>query len=694
MSHTKPKADLSALFAPKGVAFVGVSEDQTKYGGRMLRYCLDGGYAGGIYPVNPKYQTVMGLRCYPEAAAIDQPVDVVVALVGPERLPALYDAMTGRAKFIIVVGDIVPGGAPDKDARLMEFRRKIAAGGPRLIGPVCLGVVAPHAKLAMCGSSTLPGGLPRAGNVALASQSGGIVSGVIDRARLSGVGFSAMVSGGGDFDLDTCDYLEFFISDPKTKAIALYAEGLDEYDRFFALAEQARAADKPIVFMKPGFSEAGADAALSHTGRVAGDRAVQASAFRRHGVVLATDIDDLHATAALLAGKRFKPGTGVGAATLSGGYAVALGDALSDSGLPMAKLTDATKKRLTKEAGQPRPANPVDLAGRPSPGYELHDMIAGVEALDADPNVGAVYYGEMAFLGMHEAAKPLADFAKRASKPFVACWQGGPVVGEVHAGLRAGGVIAFDTPTTAIRALKALHEYGRIAEHLPPTVPARRHGPERLARFGAGLMPEAEAYALMADYGIPTAPHRLTKTPEEAAKAAEALGRPVALKGLIADVAHKTERGLVRLKLSSADVAEAAREMKSREPGIEGFLVQAMAEPGLEMLVGVTSDVHVGPAVVVGFGGIFAEAMGPPAVEVAPLDARLAEEMLARIDPKGILTGYRTGKRYDRKSLVSLLVALAHLAHEQRGRVREIDLNPVIVSETSVVAVDALVRLA
>lgn len=694
MTHAKPKADLAALFAPKGVAFVGVSEDQSRYGGRMLRYCLDGGYAGGIYPVNPKYETVMGLRCYPEAAAIDKPVDVVVALVGPERLPALYDAMTGRAQFIIVVGDLVPGGAPDRDARLAEFRRKIAAGGPRLIGPVCLGVVAPHAKLAMCGSSTLPGGLPRAGEVALASQSGGIVSGVIDRARLSGVGFSAMVSGGGDFDLDTCDYLEFFIADPNTRAIALYAEGLDDYDRFFTLAERARAAGKPVVFMKPGFSEAGADAALSHTGRVAGDRAVQASAFRRHGIVLATDIDDLHATASLLAGKRFKAGTGVGAATLSGGYAVALGDALSDAGLPMAKLTEATKKRLSEDAGQPRPANPVDLAGRPSPGHELQDMIAGVEALDADPNVGAVYYGEMAFLGMDKAAKPLADFAHRASKPFVACWQGGPIVGEVHAGLRAGGVIAFDTPTTAIRALKGLHEYGRIVENRPPATPARRHGPERLGRFGAGLMPEAEAYAFLADYGIPVAPHALVRTPDEAAKAAAKLGRSVALKGMVADVAHKTERGLVRLGLSGAAVTEAAEEMKRREPGIEGFLVQAMAEPGFEMLVGVTSDVHVGPAVVVGFGGIFAEAMGPPAVEVAPLNTRIAEEMLARIDPKGLLSGYRTGKRYDRAGLVSLLVALGHLAHDHRGRVREIDLNPVIVSASGAGAVDALVRLA
>lgn len=694
MSLSKPKADLSALFAPKGVAFVGVSEDQSRYGGRMLRYCLDGGYTGGIYPVNPKYETVMGLRCYPDAAAIDQPVDVVVALVGPERLPALYDAMTGRARFIIVVGEMVPAGAPDRAARLDAFRRKIAAGGPRLIGPVCLGVVAPHAKLAVCGSSTLPAGLPRAGEVALASQSGGIVSGVIDRARLSGVGFSAMVSGGGDFDLDTCDYLEFFIEDPKTRAIALYAEGMDDYGRFFVLADRAREAGKPIVFMKPGFSEAGADAALSHTGRVAGDRAVQASAFRRHGVLLATDIDDLHATAALLAGKRFKPGTGVGAATLSGGYAVVLGDALSDAGLPMAKLTDATKKRLTEEAGQPRPANPVDLAGRPSPGHELQDMVAGCEALDADPNVGAVYYGEMAFLGMDKAAKPLANFARRASKPFVACWQGGPVAAEVHAGLREGGVIAFDTPATAIRALKGLYEYGRIAEQRPPAAPARRHGPERLQGFRAGLMPEPAAYALLADYGIPVAPHALAATPIEAAEAAARLGRPVALKGMIADVAHKTERGLVGLNLSGGTVADAAEEMKRREPAIEGFLVQAMADPGLEMLVGITRDVHAGPAVVVGFGGIFAEAMGPPAVEVVPLDVCLAEEMLARIDPKGLLSGYRTGKRYDRAGLASLLVALGHLVHDLRDRVREIDLNPVIVSATGAVAVDALVRLA
>lgn len=694
MTAKKPKADLRPLFAPRGVALVGVSEDQSRYGGRVLKYCIDGGYSGFIYPVNPKYQSAFGLRCYPDLPAITGPVDVVVALVGAERLPALYEAATGRAAVVIVVGELVPASAPDAPARLDWFRARIAAGGPRIVGPMCMGAISPPARLSMSGSSTLPLGLPAMGPVGLVTQSGGILSGVIDRSRDSGVGFSGMVSSGGEFDLDACDFIEHYIADSATRAIAAYAEGLDDYERFFALAERARAAGKPIVLMKPGFSEAGQSAALSHTGRVAGDRAIQASAFRRHGVVLATDIDDLHATAALLAGPRFQSGTGVGAASLSGGYAVVLGDALSDAGLPIARLGEATKARLREVVVQARPSNPADIGSRVNPGKELDDLVNGLSILHDDPAVGALYYGEMSFLGMDRSAEPLSAFARRATKPVVACWQGGPYTARVHEGLRAGGMIAFDTPSTAMRALKALHDYGAMAEARPPPIPAHKFGAERLAHFPAGLLPEAEAYRLLADYSVPVARWAIASSAAEAGRIADDFGSAIALKGQAAGTAHKTEHGLVVLGLKGgAEVEAAARAMGAHARALEAFLIQEMAEPGIEMLVGIVTDDQVGPAIALGFGGIYAEAMGPPAIEFAPLDRALADAMIARADAKGILDGYRTGRKLARAALANLLVALGHLAHEQRARVREFDLNPVIVGAARAVAVDALARL-
>ncbi len=686
----KPKANLAPFFAPKGVAIVGASEDQSRYGGRVLKYAIDGGFAGGLYPVNPKYKEAFGLRCYPDLGAIDEPVDVVVALLGAERLPALYDAAAAKgATAIIVVGELTPGG---KNAeREAWFRARIAAGGPRLVGPMCMGALAPHARLSMSGSSTLPLGLPAAGPVGLVTQSGGILSGVIDRSRNSGVGFSGMVSSGGEFDLDTCDFIEHYIEDSKTRAIAAYAEGLDDYARLFALAGRARLAGKPIVLLKPGFSEAGQSAALSHTGRVAGDRAIQASAFRRHGIVLASDIDDLHATAALLAGPRMAPGTGVGAATLSGGYAVVLGDLLTDAGLPVASLADATKARLTAEVVQAHPSNPADIGSRPSPGMELQDLANGLSILHDDPGVGAVYFGEMSFLGMDRAAPVLADFAARATKPFVVCWQGGPYTEIIRKGLRERRVIAFDTPAVAMRALKAVHDYGRMMATPAPEAPSRRAS--RLATAAEGLMAEADAYALLADCGIDVARWRLAATPAEAGAAARTLGGRVALKGQAPGIAHKSEHGLVRLGLDALEVEAAAAEMARRAPATESFLVQEMAPKGIEILAGIVTDPHVGPAVVLGFGGIYAEAMGQPAVEVAPVDRPTALAMIARIDRKGIFDGYRTGTALAKDALADLVVALSRLAHEERARLREADLNPVIIGERRALAVDALLRL-
>jgi acyl-CoA synthetase (NDP forming) len=322
---------------------------------------------------------------------------------------------------------------------------------------------------------------------------------------------------------------------------------------------------------------------------------------------------------------------------------------------------------------------------------ELQDLASGLSILHDDPGVGAVYFGEMSFLGMDKAAPVLAEFAARAQKPFVVCWQGGPYTEIIREGLRERGVVAFDTPAVAMRALKAAHDYGCMMATPAPEAPSR--GAARLAAANEGLMAEAEAYALLADCGIDVARWRLAATPAEAAAAARTLGDRVALKGQAPGIAHKSEHGLVRLNLDASEVEAAATEMGRRVPAIESFLVQEMAPKGVEMLAGIVTDPHVGPAVVLGFGGIYAEAMGPPAVEVAPIDGATARAMIARIDRKNVLGGYRTGRALAKDALAELMVSLSRLAHEERARLREADLNPVIVGERRALAVDALLRL-
>ncbi len=677
---------MDRLFAPRGVAFVGVSEDLAKYGGRCIRYCLDGGYAGGVHPVNPKYDRVFGLPCVPDLRAVDGTVDVVVALVGPARLPALHDAAHAiGAAYLIAIG-----GLGDNAAELVAAAR---ARGPRIVGPDCVGVVAPHARLAMSISSVLPAGLPRAGRVALISQSGGMLGAAMDRARRSGAGFSALVSCGGEADLTICDYLEHLIGDPATGAIAIYSEGIDDWPRFFAAAERARDADKPILLLKAGRSEAGQQAALSHSGRLASDREVLEAACRRHGVLLADDLDDLHVTAEALARFRVAPGSGVGAVSTSGGYAVAVGDALSAARLCVPALAPTTAARIRREVAQPRPANPLDAAARGAPGQEAADVRRALAALADDPGIGATLYAETTLLDMDSLVPALLDHARATAKPHLTCWQSGPTVDGVIAKLQAGGGFAVTDLRQATAALKALYDRAALAAAPGVETQPRSFGADRMKNLPSGALGDCEAGALLADYGIALIESVEVASGGAPAAAAGRLGFPVALKGVVPGVHHKTEHDLVRLGLAdAAAVADAARELAARTPGLSGYVLQPMAG-GVEFIVGVKSDPAIGPAVLLGFGGVLAEAMARRAVELAPLDARVADAMIDAVDARGVLAGYRTGRSLARSALRDLLVALGRLAWEQRARLAEIDLNPVIVDAARAVAVDALVVL-
>lgn len=684
---------LARLFAPRGVAFVGATPDPERYNGRVLQYGLREGFAGQVYAVNPKYGECFGLPCYRQLTDIPGPVDVVVILVGPARVPELIEQCQAKGvAYAVALGELAEPGA-GQAVRLAALRRQIAASGPRIVGPVCVGVIAPHAGLAMTMSSGMFAGSVPKGGIGLVSQSGGILSAVLDRAHQFGSGFSALVSSGAEWDLNVCDFVEHLIDDPATDCISIYAEKLVDPPRLFRLAAAARDADKPILLLKGGSSEAGARVALTHSGAIASRAAVAQAAFRRHGIVQVHDLDDLHMSATLLGRARVAPQHGVAAVSQSGGYCTVVADALSRAGVPVAPVSAATAARILAETPVTHVGNPHDSATGP-PGNNAVNTRAALLAFQDDPEIGVTLYAETMYMYQNEGFSRQRDVARYGRKPHLVCWQGGRATEPVIQALRDDGVMAFDSLQATVSALACLYRHAGLPAAIPPEPDADGDSVRDLPERG-GVLGQALTTELLRRFDVGLVEERRADGPAAAAMIAESLGYPVALKGVVQGVAHKTERGLVRLDLADADaVFAAARGMAAQCGGaLAHFVVQPMLRGGIEFAVGVQTDPALGPAVLLGLGGIFIEALGAPAIEMAPLDRPAAEAMLRAVDRKDMLGGYRTGRRLAREALLRTLLAVGRLAWALRDRIDSLDLNPVIVTADDAVAVDAVIAL-
>lgn len=683
---------MKTLFEPRGVAFVGATPDTEKYNGRVLKYAIDSGFAGHIWPVNPKYDTIFGLPCHSDLSSVPGPVDVVVILVGPARIPELMRQCADKGvDYAIALGDLIAPDSADRQADERRLRGLLADGGPRIVGPVCVGVIRPGNNLSMTMSSGVLAGPAPKGNIGLVSQSGGVLSSALDRSHQFGGGFSTLVSSGAEWDLNLADYVEYLLDDPETDCIAAYAEKLVDPQRLFRLADRARERDKPFLLLKGGSSERGALSALTHSGAIAGDLALENAAFRRHGIVRVHDVDDLLMTARVLADHRVTPDRGVAAVSQSGGYCTIVADALSRAGVPIADPEPATVDRILAETPVPRVGNPHDSASGP-PGNNAPHSRASLLAFQDDPNVGATLYAETMYMYQAEGHKLQRDVSAYNEKPHLVCWQGGKATESVIRSLRSDGVIVFDTLTAATSALAGLYHHADLMRRPLPRTPQPMPLAVTLPDEG-GLLDDATAKSLLRKFDIPLVEELFASDPATAAAQAGVLGYPVVLKGVAAGVAHKSEAGMVRVGLGDAEAVEAAgRDMAAGVTGLAGFGVQRMAK-GVELLLGVKNDRGLGPAVILGFGGLYAEAMRPPHIELAPIDPERADEMIDAVDPKGILSGYRTGKVLDRTALRHAITALSQLAVAGRDRIESIDLNPVIVGESTAVAVDAVVAL-
>jgi acetate---CoA ligase (ADP-forming) len=688
---------IDRLLRPRSVAIIGASADPTKLSGRPLGYLEAYGFRGDIYPVNPRYQSIGMHRCYPDVAALPQSPDVAIVLVGLSRVVEAVRqlAAIGTGAAIVLASGFAESG-PEGQRRQEELRR--AAGAMRLLGPNTIGLVNVTDRIVLSASHALASGDIVPGAVALVSQSGGILGSLLSRGQAQGLGFSKLIATGNECDLDVAEVVDHLAGDSATRVIALYLEGLRKANSFRAAAARARAAGKAVVAYKVGRSQPGARSAASHTGALAGSDAAYEALFRQLGVIRAERYSDLIDIPLALAGSRSLAGSRVAIVTSSGGAASLLADALGCAGLDTPPPDHATAARLRAIVieGATLDRNPIDvtLAGVKSETFRTI-LAAVVESSGYD--AVAVVLGSSALRDPDAVGNPLRACAAASPKPVVGFVS--PDAPQLVRHLTLAGVPTFTSPegcATALAALRRMSEARGIASQheAPAAVVAADLGALRKP----GPLNEAESKQLFRRFKIPVTREIAVATPAEAEAAAEEFGGSVVLKILSRDVLHKSEAGGVAIGVAPEDVRRACVQMMrsvhhatGREP--EGFLVQELVSGGAEVILGFYHDPQLGPAVLLGTGGVAAEVYRDTSMRLAPLSHRDAWEMIGELKSAPLLRGFRGRPAADVEALVEVIVAFSRMIEAIGGELQDAEINPMFVLPRGrgVVAADGLV---
>jgi len=699
---------MARLLKPRSVAIVGALRDASKVGGAILANMLQAGFAGAIYPVNPKAAEVQGRAAYASVSAIGAPVDVaIICLPAAQVETAMRECAAAGVHAVVVISSgfsEVAGAGRESQQRLVQLAR---TSGMRLVGPNCMGIINTDPAVRL--NATFTPIAPAAGNIGMLSQSGALGIALLDQARKRGFGLSSFVSMGNAGDVSSTDLLAYWSDDPRTAVILLYLESFGSPHKFARLAA-ATAARKPIVAVKAGRSHAGRQAALSHSASLASlDVAIDAL-FQQCGVVRCDTLEQFCDVAALLSTQPLPAGARVGVVTNAGGPAILLADACEANGLSLPELAPPTIAKL--KARLPAAAafgNPVDMTAAATP-EDYQQTIAAVAADPAVDSVVTIYIppliSDPAGIARGIAA---GGTTVPAAKPVLAVFlSSAPVPPEIHQGGR-GKLPCYGFPENAALALAAAHRYARwrarpsgrtLVAFDDPTKRALREAME--AMVGASqeprwLRPE-EAQSLLRTAGVTLAPWRRTSVENAPADAAE-LGFPLVAKIISPDVLHKSDVGGVVMGLESVGaVATAVAQMQGRMQQLgkrlEGILLQREIPEGIEALVGATDDPTFGKVLVCGLGGVAVEIIRDVAFRVLPITDIDADEMLATLRSRRLLDGFRGAPAGDREALKILLGRIAALV-EELPEVVELDLNPVKVLPPGrgVVAIDVRIRV-
>lgn len=701
--------DISPLMAPRSVALVGATDHPTSFGGRVFQQMSGFGFAGKIYPVNPRLKEINGLKCYPGVKDLPETPDHVGIVVASERV---FDVLEDCAAIGVRFATVFSGGfaesgtqeGRDRQQRLIEFGK---ARGIRFMGPNCNGIVNFIDRFAMTSTAAVRGQYAAPGDIGVVSHSGGLGQiNVMWRAMEHGLGISYEASCGNEADIDTLDFARFMLHSDTTNVVLLAIEGIKSGEKFRRLAQEAADMEKPLVILKIGSTEAGSRAAASHTGTIAGDNDIVKAVCRQYGLIQVNECNELYETAVFLRKRRWPTGRGLAAVAPTGGNIVNLADAGALFNLQWNSFTAETQEALSKlMPGYGKVGNPTDLTSAATGDQEFYRK--ALTTIAADPGVHV-----MIPIVPSPTKKNLlqtVEIMDQCGKLATMLWVGGCMDDKDFKArdLIGAGVAVYRDATPCTRAIRAAYDFGQHVQAsrsgaLTAIRPAGIDESLAATRLNACTqkITEREAKQLLACYGLPVTREELAESAAQAVSLAGKIGGKVALKIDSPDIAHKTEAGAIRLGVEGKQavtenfdaIIKSARQY-APQAKINGVLVQEMAHAGVEMMLGVINDPVFGPIVVAGMGGIHVEVLKDVAYRVAPVTPKQANDMLDELRAVRLLAGVRGMAARDRDAVVDAIVRLSWFAHDFSDQISELDINPLMVYEhgAGVRVLDALI---
>jgi acetyl coenzyme A synthetase (ADP forming)-like protein len=697
-------SSLDALFRPTSIAVVGASRRADTIGHQIVDNLLRHGYTGVVYPVNPSARAVHSIPAFPSVTAIPGEVDLAVVVVPKEIVPEVVEdcGKKGVRALVVISAGFKEVGAEgaQREARLGEQTR---AFGMRVVGPNCMGILSTDPATSM--NATFAPSMPPAGPLSFMSQSGAMGVTILDYAAEYGIGIHHFVSVGNKLDVSGNDLVEYWRDEPGTKVILMYLENFGNPRRFTKLARTV-SRTKPIVVVKSGRTKAGARAAASHTGALAGVDVAIDALLAQCGVLRADSVQELFDIAMALEEQPIPAGNRVAIVTNAGGPGIMIADACESEGLEVVELSAETQERLRGLfPAEASVRNPVDMiASATSESYRV-----ALEHILADPNVDAAIAAFVPPLGVRQvdvASSIVEVYRSRtpADKPILAVLMGRHGLPEGRAELHEAGVPAYTFPESAARALAAMVRYRRWLErpdpeptHFDVDVAGADAILEAAAADGRTNLKEHEALGLLSAYGVPVVAHALVTTYDEARRAAESFGYPVVLKAVAPGVVHKSDVGAVKVDIRTPgelDVAygDMVRRLGEADVDLEGILVERFVSGGRETIVGLSTDPKFGPILMFGLGGIYVEALRDVSFRLAPVSEVDAQEMIDSIRGARLLRELRGEAGADRTALVEAIQRISQLVVDH-PRIRELDVNPLLAFAKGVLAVDCRVAL-
>ncbi len=679
-------SSLAPFFSAAGVAVIGASSNPRKLSHGILRNLINSSYKGGIYPVNPGSDEILGVKCYADIGSVPDPVELAVIVVPVAATPETLEACGRRgikAAVIISGGfkEVGQSGA-ELEAECLRIADKYAM---RLIGPNCVGTMDLHTGL----NTTFIHGMPDEGGIGFVSQSGAVCGGVVDFLYGKKVGFSHFISLGNEADVTETDMIEYLGQEPRTRVIAAYVEQIRDGRRFLEVARRVSRV-KPIVLLKGGRSDAGARAVSSHTGSLAGSHSAYQAAFKQAGVIEVETFAELFDVAVAFDFQPLPQGTNAVLLTNAGGPAALTSDSLSFNGFRLEDLEEETKKEMRSFLNpSAQVGNPVDMLGAAEP----KDYARVITALKDDKTVDIIIpiLVPQALVDPRAVAQAVVDASQGAGKPVLTCIMGDMSVAEPRLILHSNRMPMYTLPEAMGGVLKAMKTYGDwLNKPMIKRSPLSGYSPEAAERIlrmpqSGKVLGEAQTRPLLEAYGIPLVKGGEARSAMEAAEVAKSVVFPVAMKIISPQLLHKSEAGGIVLNLKSGEEVSAAYEQlfssiraKMPQADLQGVLIEQMAPRGQEVIVGLRRDPGFGPVVMFGLGGIYVELFKDVSFRVAPVSPEDALEMIHETRAGKLLTGFRGAPPADLDAVVDCIRRLGQLGLDF-PEIEEAEVNPLLV---------------